>query len=148
MSDQDYLEPYPVIDRPHGYMESLAEINHRTLNGGSPKARPSVYKGIPMRSRLEVRFAYHLDARGERWTYEPRIYGHYLPDFEILGTMRPTFIEVKPTLAELAGAQQKAAVIWKTHPTALIVVAVEEGCTFSAAVKGGQWETWQERWAA
>jgi hypothetical protein len=52
-----------------------------------------------MRSRLEARYAAHLDARGVSWQYEPFCYaderGQYLPDF-LVNTA--TFVEVKPYL--------------------------------------------------
>ncbi len=122
------------------------------LRGIEIAAIPTAYKGYTFRSRLELRFAFHLDGRGEQWKYEPRIYGPkgrgYLPDFELLGLSRPTFIEVKPTLAEIAGAQSKMSVIWDDNPDALLMVACWQGCTYSAALRGGPWESWQERWAA
>lgn len=130
------------------YMESLAEVLHRSETGG-PKARPSIYKDIRFRSRLEARFAKHLDATGEQWSYEPRNFGGqggYLPDFEILGATRPTYIELKPTRREVPAAQAKMSIIWKTVPDALLIVACEEGSTFYSAFHGGRWNVWQERW--
>lgn len=151
MDDQDILEPYPVIHRMHSYLQSIAEITHR-MDTGEPAARPTVYKDIEFRSRLEVRFAWHLDALGEKWAYEPRTYGPkgrgYLPDFQMLGALRPTFIEVKPTIEQGEAAKTKVAVIWETCPDALILIACEEGCTFFGSVKDGPWLSWQERWAA
>jgi hypothetical protein len=142
-------EPYPVIDRPHGYMESLGEITHR-VHTGEPKARPTTYKDIEFRSRLEVRFAWHLDGLGEKWAYEPRVYGPkgrgYLPDFQILGAVHPTFIEVKPTIAQAEAAKAKVSVIWETHPDALILIAAAEGCTFFGATRDRPWVRWAERW--
>lgn len=133
-----------------GYMESLAEVVHRT-DTGSPMSRPTIYRGIEFRSRLEVRFAQHLDELGETWAYEPRVYGPkgrgYLPDFEILASARPTFIEVKPTVAEAEEAQAKVAVIWETVPEALILIAAAEGCTWFGS-QGDSWVAWVERWAA
>ena len=52
------------------------------------KPRPTVYKGIQMRSRLEAGFAAWLDGRFIKWHYEPCAFaderGQYLPDFELL----------------------------------------------------------------
>jgi hypothetical protein len=49
------------------------------------KARPTLYKGIQMRSRLEADYAANLDALGYRWGYEPECFasadGQWLPDF-------------------------------------------------------------------
>jgi hypothetical protein len=51
----------------------------------SIKARPTVYKGIQMRSRLEADYAGCLDRAGSRWAYEPECFasesGQWLPDF-------------------------------------------------------------------
>lgn len=131
------------------FMESLADFFERKETGRIPSMRET-YRGIRFRSRLEVRFAWHLDQIGERWRYEPRIYGPkgrgYLPDFEILGAVRPTFIEVKPTRKEIEPAQLKMSVIWETHPDALLMVACEEGRWFSAAYLNSPWTAWQERW--
>lgn len=50
-------------------------------------ARPTVYKGIQMRSRLEADYASALDRDGETWAYEPACFagpdGQWLPDFRI-----------------------------------------------------------------
>ena len=114
--------------------------------------RRTIYGGITFRSRLESRYALHLDQRGEQWRYEPAIYGPkgrgYLPDFEILGARYPTFIELKPKLDEVEPAKTKMSVIWDTHPDALLVVACAEGCWYFRAFRDGEWLSWQERWAA
>lgn len=72
------------------------------------KARPTVYKGIRMRSRLEAGYAAWLDEIGFRWDYEPCAFSdetgrQYLPDFRIhdvwvLGRPAPAtvYVEVKP----------------------------------------------------
>lgn len=71
------------------------------------KARPTTYKGIKMRSRLEAGYAAWLDEMGMEWEYEPCAFagelGQYLPDFYI-PSLRvswqhepvPAYIEVKP----------------------------------------------------
>lgn len=71
------------------------------------KARPTVYKGIRMRSRLEAGFATWLDENDFEWEYEPCAFaterGQYLPDFRLRNvfvTWAPepvtVYIEVKP----------------------------------------------------
>jgi len=111
--------PQPIIVRPRTPMESLGETITRVGTGVIP-SRKTTYHGIVMRSRLEVRFARHLDELGERWVYEPRVFGSkgsgYLPDFEILDGGRPIYVEVKPTLAEVPAAKAKASVIWQDIP--------------------------------
>lgn len=101
------------------------------------EARPTVYKGVPMRSRLEARFAAELDANGGGWSYEPRAYagdaGQYLPDFEVLGRGEPIFFEVKPTEAMAIAAAQRMEVIWESEPDAQLYVAfpIEDGSFFA-----------------
>jgi hypothetical protein len=134
-----------------GFLESIGDYRDR-LRTGRHKAQPLVYHGIKFRSTLEVRFAWHLDLIGEKWIYEPRIYGPrgrgYLPDFQILDTLRPTFVEVKPRLQDVKAAKRKMTVIWDTHPDALLMVVCKEGRSFYAACRDTEWETWQERWVA
>ena len=67
-------------------------------------ARPTVYNGIQMRSRLEATYAARLDRAGLTWSYEPRAYGakgrrQYLPDFEVTFRGTTMFVEVRPTIA-------------------------------------------------
>lgn len=72
------------------------------------KARPTVYKGVQMRSRLEAGFAAWLDRYHFDWEYEPRAFaseeGQYLPDFQLsnvfvswLENPATVFVEVKPS---------------------------------------------------
>lgn len=102
---------------------------------GPWKARPTLYKGIRMRSRLEARYAQHLDRNGFRWEYEPDCYGDetgdYLPDFLIVGnasgaSRHPTrlYIEIKPflTVATVIDAAPRMERIFATHPTADLVI--------------------------
>jgi len=51
--------------------------------GRTVGARPGIYKGIQMRSQLEIRFASELDERGIKWVYECEALGEvsYLVDF-------------------------------------------------------------------
>lgn len=85
------------------------------------KARPTIYKGIHMRSRLEAGFAGWLDRSNIEWEYEPFAvgdeHGQYLPDFVLrhalffpLDDTRETManpdtpgvaVEVKPTAASV-----------------------------------------------
>lgn len=59
-------------------------------------ARPTVYKGIKMRSRLEADYASALDRDSVDWDYEPTCFagpdGQWLPDFRIGAS---TYVEVK-----------------------------------------------------
>jgi hypothetical protein len=98
------------------------------------RPRPTVYKGIKMRSRLEARFAAYLDNTGDEWVYEPRAYaderGQYLPDFEILckRCKKPCrFVEVKPTHEAVHAAIPKVAPIFSSLPKARVSIVYPEG---------------------
>lgn len=99
------------------------------------KARPTVYKGIQMRSRLEAGFAAWLDENGVTWEYEPRAYasdeGQYLPDFEVLdgvrldgwdGYTRNIFFEVKPREPDLEEQRRNTRIIEACVPGAVLLV--------------------------
>lgn len=64
------------------------------------QARPTLYKGIQMRSRLEADFAGALDRDGYKWEYEPTCFagpdGQWLPDFYCDEIGDGVYIEVKP----------------------------------------------------
>jgi hypothetical protein len=109
-----------------------------------------MYKGVQMRSRLEVAFALYLDRLGEKWKYEPAIYGPrgegYLPDFQILGSTRPTFIEVKPNIDDVKEAKARMEIIWDTYPDAILLVACAELSAFFEGVRDQGWRFWFERW--
>lgn len=77
-----------------------------SVTGYKWAARPTVYRGVRMRSRLEAQFAQVLDKAQFEWEYEPECYadqtGQYLPDFKVSATPgqgvlpTPWFVEVKP----------------------------------------------------
>ena len=96
-------------------------------------ARPTTYKGVEMRSRLEARYAQWLDDFKIAWTYEPRCFasesGQYLPDFQvhdvhIQGKPQVIYIEVKPTfaIARSSLAIERMTVIWDSDPHAWLVL--------------------------
>ncbi len=72
------------------------------------KGRPTLYRGIQMRSRLEADFAAYLDARSAAgdvgyaggWEYEPTCFagpqGQWLPDFRIGPPGACWYVELKP----------------------------------------------------
>lgn len=109
------------------------------------QARPTVYRGIRMRSRLEARWAAYWDledeavqeALGQRclWRYEPICFagrgGQYLPDFELqyfdlLGNPKSTrqYQEVKPVLKDPLPVMQQMEVIWESEPRADLDIVV------------------------
>lgn len=102
------------------------------------KARPTIYKGTQMRSRLEAGFAQWLDGFANPWAYEPHAFGgvggQYLPDFrvdEVLlrdGTRGHVYVEVKPPIwrddrAEEEQLRRRMSTIFESEPNAVVIVA-------------------------
>lgn len=95
-------------------------------------ARPTVYKGIRMRSRREATFAAWLDGEELRWDYEPACFadtsGQYLPDFRLhLGGEATAYYEVKPPKADISAALLKMHVIRASEPHANLFVVIPTG---------------------
>lgn len=102
------------------------------------KARPTVYKGTQMRSRLEAGYAAWLDKNGFRWEYEPCAFatedGQYLPDFRLhevrllsppVGT-RTVYVEVKHESYDWGTADadrllRSMCVILHSEPDAILI---------------------------
>jgi hypothetical protein len=88
------------------------------------RARPTTYRGVAMRSRLEASVAQYLDEIGFDWDYEPRAYGgtggQYLPDFVLYGrglNRDETHVwEVRPTVEAAFSALTEMLVIWESEP--------------------------------
>lgn len=104
-------------------------------------ARPTVYRGVQMRSRLEARFAAILDSDGFEWTYEPRAYasqdGQYLPDFEVGNGL----IEVKPTIELAILAMERMQIVRASDTKAVLVIA----CPFGMFIQKPTDDHW--RWS-
>lgn len=101
------------------------------------RARPTIYAGIKMRSRLEASFAAILDRYQLQWEYEPMCYasprGQYLPDFRVHSLFAPygpecdvrdvpCFIEVKPYVEDERILQRRMEIIWATEPRAELML--------------------------
>jgi hypothetical protein len=97
------------------------------------KARPTLYKGIRMRSRLEAAWAEYADGLGWKWAYEPECFasdgGQYLPDFrlDILDSIsgRPIYVEVKPaavldTKDKVQLERLRMSVVWDSDRSAVL----------------------------
>ena len=100
------------------------------------EARPTNYKGIQMRSRLEALYAQRLDTSPQiglsGWQYEPRCFasaeGQYLPDFRLEFTDgRVTYVEVKPPTADPEEALSRMHVILASEPGVDLMVVVSDG---------------------
>lgn len=100
------------------------------------KARPTTYKGIKMRSRLEAGFAAWLDRNSVIWKYEPRAYagedGQYLPDFELpeisfAGIASRVFVEIKPSEPDIATLLAQRRIIKASEPKAKLIAVWPDG---------------------
>ncbi len=102
------------------------------------RGRPTLYKGVKMRSRLEATAAALFDRHGVEWQYEPVCFasevGQYLPDFVVVGLvdgcdtdrchneMPLTYVEVKPWALADKLVRAKMEIIWASDPSATLVV--------------------------
>jgi hypothetical protein len=128
-----------------------------------PNARPTTYRGIQMRSRLEANFAQtFLDGlHAGEWAYEPECFGsedgQYLPDFNLNGA----YIEVKPdNLPVIEGHPrhpdtsvvdeilQRMEIVWASKPNAQLFLMLwnyDDGAKHMFAAQGNDRIWW---WSA
>lgn len=119
-------------------------------------ARPTTYKGIPMRSRLEARVAAYLDLGFNRgWLYEPRAFanetGQYLPDFQLPADdefPQDLFVEVRPTLDRAYQACKPMEIIWDSIPNAFLVIAIPDLGQALWRLPDTVWTLTEWEWAA
>lgn len=112
-------------------------------------ARPTTYKGIRMRSRLEARVAASLDAEGLPWEYEPRAFanehGQYLPDFLLLphnARAERIYLEVKPTIESALAVMERMQIIWDSEPDAVLAIHTASGRRAMALSKDDPMWSW------
>lgn len=90
--------------------------------------RPTIYKGVKMRSRLEAGFAMWLDQHDIEWEYEPHAFGseagQYLPDFKLKVIhpwtsveLQTGYVEVKPRPPDGIGALEDIVPLQNQGPT-------------------------------
>lgn len=109
------------------------------------RARPTTYRGIEMRSRLEARAAATFDRMGWQWQYEPRAFanqiGQYLPDFRLDpgDDLYPIYAEVKPTIEAAFGAMARMQIIWDSIPDAFLLILVADGTSFTCHQRDPIW---------
>lgn len=101
-------------------------------------ARPTTYRGIEMRSRLEATVAAHLDDWGYDWKYEPRAFadrhGQYLPDFVIyINGKFKLVLEVKGEMVMDDDPFQRMRAVWSSEPQAWLAIVEAE------TIKDGYW---------
>ena len=125
--------------------------------------RPTLYKGVWMRSRLEADFAQrvldHGIRPGEFWKYEPCCFaserGQYLPDFGfITANSRTIYWEVKPFALWQQGPTDsifelvsKMTIVWDSEPAAALMLVfwsygggLDRSCCLFASRQGTLWE--------
>lgn len=102
-------------------------------------ARPTTYRGVRMRSRLEAGFASWLDREKIKWKYEPECFGseqgQYLPDFRLDGVSDsgPVYVEVKPAhdLERIVFAvMHSMSIIRASEPAAVLAIASPNDLAF------------------
>jgi len=112
------------------------------------KARPTTYRGVRMRSRLEATFAQHCDAVGLAWEYEPECFadetGQYLPDFKVSSGITGddyeyAYVEVKPTASQAELARPAMQRVWSSDRSAMLV-------SFFPDTEPTCSEAWSFRW--
>ncbi len=131
--------------------------------------RPTTYKGIQMRSRLEAATAGAFDRAGFRWDYEPQAFqgedgNQYLPDFVLHGfdfsaidfsappdndtiyfVPRDVFVEVKPTLEHVERVYYEGTLqpVFDNQSDAIVIVTAPTVPMSVLVVAGGaQWLHW------
>lgn len=122
------------------------------------KARPTVYAGVMMRSRLEASFAQYLDKNRWNWEYEPLCFagpaGQYLPDFRILFDDQPgsgIYVELKPTIEFAWADRNRMMPIRDTFPNSRLAVAAPWGDNRFGCfgiLDGNEWERCKGYWPA
>jgi hypothetical protein len=118
------------------------------------KARPTIYKGVRMRSRLEALFAASIEGLCT-WEYEPECFadehGQYLPDFRCTWSRdNYTYDEIKPRWEDVEAAARSMEPIFATEPDAILNIYIPVGqwpnIDFHlAALRWGQRRPWDFR---
>lgn len=115
------------------------------------KARPTTYRGIQMRSRLEARVAAWFDSRPDEWgewEYEPRAFGgqrgQYLPDFAWPTMRPPSYIEVKPTTELGMPVLGRMEIILESEPAATLMVMVPGAGVWLSHERRRSWKWWPD----
>lgn len=109
------------------------------LLGWLNRGRPTLYKGIRMRSRLEAWHAAWFDAHGLAWEYEPICFadetGQYLPDFRVAVPDRFVYVEIKGLVEDPEPFMERAEIVWNSDPQARLTL-----------IEGHYEHYWYTRW--
>jgi hypothetical protein len=120
------------------------------------RARPTIYKGIQMRSRLEALFASTFDHLGWKWEYEPRAYastaGQYLPDFLVDWPSKgsteiyPMYVETKGGIfngQEIQKFLKRMEIILESEPDARLLLVLDTmGLALERGLTTGKGDAW------
>lgn len=110
--------------------EGIPIANAKTLQRGH--AVPGAFKGVMMRSQLEIRFASELEKRGIRWLYETERLGEgnylvdfYLPDVkcwvEVKGSFEPRDEYLLPEIADMLERERSEKLyVYSQHKVFLV----------------------------
>lgn len=162
MSDPRLFDPH--LDLAKALSAQIGQSTRPATGSGTStattfKARPTLYRGIQMRSRLEARVAAMFDAQGARWKYEPCAFAgpgreQYLPDFVTYESkIHPpddpdqwcgggtTYFEVKPNLTNTEGDywMHRMEVIRDSQPDASLVLLLVDA---NESYHSYGWEMW------
>ncbi len=77
------------------------------------KPKPTTYRSVKFRSRLEARWACFFDLLEWPWEYEPFDCDGWAPDFQLIGAKESVLVEVKPVAHFPEDVAEK---IEKTNP--------------------------------
>lgn len=102
------------------------------------QARPTMYRGVQMRSRMEAEHAAWLDAKGGGtmpslidWRYEPMCFasgaGQYLPDFMLIFDYGHIYEEVKPVVEDFDAIAGRMEIVWESEPSAILKLSELRG---------------------
>lgn len=109
-------------------------------NASRLRARPTLWNGVMLRSRLEAGFAQWADSLGLGPEYEPLAFagisGQYLPDFLLRGVTvegvadRPfmdatLWVEIKPVMPSM-DEFARVEIIHESDPSAILAVAYKD----------------------
>lgn len=100
------------------------------------RARPTMYRGVLMRSRMEADLAALLDLHGVEWEYEPMCFadatGQYLPDFYVVAPRFAGYVELKGYPVDVGEITARMEIVWSSEPTADLYLVHLDGDCFAS----------------
>ena len=135
--------PEPPLDDNRAFVVGAAPGSAGAAAGGaraSPPRHsrpPRMYKGVAMRSMLEMRHAAFLDSLGASWKYEPMTLdigqgARYTPDFLVRASPVDVILEIKPAIP-MGTEQQKAMRASLVQQLPVVILYGEVGIGYQAS---------------